>query len=223
MCICDTNCLTLSAFRYIYYEHYGVFSFALSGHSSCRPSVSLGMYEEDGIKREVDRPLSFCANSELNTNKNVEMWIVLWQIGLLISRWKQVTQMTTFPISKSPFFYFDGNNLFQAAEEEILEQFYLSYSNSAGRAHIIAWFFAPVLSTLLRRCLAVRCFLMKELRTAEAVKGNGKFAINLAQPDSHLLPKTPAPSTALPPKKTLTASTLQLETHCAPHCLHLHC
>lgn len=63
---------------------------------------------------------------------------------------------------------------------------------------------------------------MEEPHKAGAERGNGKIAINLAQPDSHLFPKTPAPSTSCP-QKTPTASTLQLETHRTPCCLNRHC
>lgn len=62
---------------------------------------------------------------------------------------------------------------------------------------------------------------MKELHKAGAKReGIGKIHINLAQPDSHLLPKNTSPLNSLSPK-TLTASTLQLETRCTPCCPHL--
>lgn len=54
---------------------------------------------------------------------------------------------------------------------------------------------------------------MKEPHKAGAGRGNGKIAINLAQPDNHMFPKNISPLNSLSPK-TLAAPPLQLKMHC---------
>lgn len=131
--------------------------------------------------------------------------------GLLIGLWKQVTQMTNFPsnhyLEKPSSSVIKKKSFSCSRGRDSLTQAILQASNWAAHPRIDAWFLLWCLSVLLRGCLAVRCFLMKELRTAEAERGSEEITINLAQPDNHLLPKNTSPLNSLSPK-TLTAPPL---------------